>query len=89
MAPLPMATVCSLTSPRGGPGVLTVGDGLKSPVAEVEVSKAIPSFEAEGVGQAFLNTLKTSFNESLSVFAFVNIYYENNLNHVLKGKKPC
>jgi hypothetical protein len=53
MAPLPMATVCSLTSPRGGPGVLTVGDGLKSPVAEVEVSKAIPSFEAEGVGQAF------------------------------------
>jgi hypothetical protein len=53
---LPMATVCSLTSPRGGPGVLTVGDGLKSPVAEVEVSKAIPSFEAEGVGQAFFNT---------------------------------
>jgi hypothetical protein len=56
-----MATVCSLTSPRGGPGVLTVGDGLKSPVAEVEVSKAIPSFEAEGVGQAFLKTLKTHF----------------------------
>jgi hypothetical protein len=52
-----MATVCSLTSPRGGPGVLTVGDGLKSPVAEVEVNKAIPSFEAEGVGQAFLKTL--------------------------------
>jgi hypothetical protein len=56
-----MATVCSLTSPRGGPGVLTVGDGLKSPVAEVEVSKAIPSFEAEGVGQAFLKTLKNHY----------------------------